>query len=101
MDNTIEALADLYAVAGTPLAGHRIAVGRALERAVATRSGSVPPRGQWHGTMLPRKDGRMNFDPNGRLPQAQSASGGNVRADMVCGGMGGIRADIVCGSMGG
>jgi hypothetical protein len=75
-----------YAVPGSPFANRVKTIRLALTRAIETRARAVPLPGQWLGVMLPRADGKMNFDPSGQGPQSAAK---DQRRDWVCGGMGG------------
>jgi hypothetical protein len=92
--STISQLAELYAVPGTAFAQHAQAIEKSLERAVAVRTQAAPPPGQWHGQMLPRRNGNMNFDP--RKPRLSRRS-----TSFFIGSMGGIRRVFFIGGMGG
>lgn len=67
----LAALLALYAVPGTALAAQVPAIQAALDRAAEVRAGDIQPPGDWRtGVMLPRQNGRMNFDPTATVPSS-------------------------------
>jgi hypothetical protein len=68
---TLAALAAVFTLPGTALAAHGPTIENALERAAQVRTGSFQPPGNWTtGAMLPRQDGKINFDPRRSIPSA-------------------------------
>ena len=67
--SSIATMAAIFAVPGTALAAHAPAIEKALARAAEVRAGNIQLPGNWTtGLMLPRQDGKMNFDGTAAVP---------------------------------
>jgi hypothetical protein len=67
--SSIATMAAIFAVPGTALAAQAPAIEKALARAAEVRAGNIQLPGNWTaGLMLPRQDGKMNFDGTAAVP---------------------------------